>query len=146
MAKLNSPLAKFLGIVVAVLGITVFTSWTTQKNIQDTMSNYAKYQFSQSVEAVLKQEGGVMDQLADIKIIAVQGRDISIQNRKDAHSDWVSAIQKYYKRMKNGQINLVTKENINMAKEHWQKMGEDEKDALLTSQYNYIIDHYDEAK
>lgn len=53
--------------------------------MQDSISQYAEYQFAQSVETVLNQKGGVMEQLSEIKTVAVEGRDISVQNRKDAH-------------------------------------------------------------
>jgi hypothetical protein len=141
----NKTVTTVCAIVAAGL-MFIFGSWMTSKTLEENLDGYKNYTIDQVVSNVLEKEGGVIDQLKEIKDIAIEGRDISIQTRDAAHDDWIIDIQKYYKRLKNEKLDQVSRENIELAKNHWGKMSESEKNSLLTNQYNYILSRYDDVE
>jgi hypothetical protein len=140
MAKLNSPLAKFIGIVIAVLFITVFSSWTTQKNIQDTMGDYAKYQFAQSVETVLKQPDGVMDQLAEIKTIATDAKNGVETSNAQMYQGWVIDINKYYTQITTNHYESITKDHLTKVSNYWSNMPDKYKTPEVIEHEKYVVE------
>jgi len=140
MAKLNSPLAKFIGIVIAVFFITVFSSWTTQKNIQDTMGDYAKYQFSQSVETVLKQPDGVMDQLAEIKTIATDAKNGVETSNSQMYQGWVIDINKYYTQITTNHYESITKDHLTKVSNYWSNMPDKYKTPEVIEHEKYVVE------
>ena len=148
VAALKSKVAKVIYVLVMVLAITIFSSWTTQKTMQNSLSDYAKYQFSESVESVLEQPGGVMDQLTEIKGIASDAK-IGVETQSiDSYYDTISDIQKFYKRAQSGEIGItaITKENLDKVSRHWAKIPNEYKTDPVKTQYNYIMSFYDRVK
>lgn len=148
MTVLKSPWTKIGATVLLVFAVLLFGSWTTQKSMEGQISSFAQYQFSQSVETVLKKDGGVMDQLADIKSIATDAKNGVETQSIDSYYDTISDIQKFYKRAKAGEtgITAITKENLDKVSRHWAKMPDEYKTDIVKTQYNYIMSLYDKVK
>lgn len=139
MAFLKSPATKVGGVCVVFLLISLFSSWATQKTIAASMSDYAKFQFSASVESVLKQKDGVMDQLASIKDIATDAKSGVDTINNQNYEAWIVDINKYYTQITTGHDESMTSAHQTKISNYWKYLPASYKTDLLTAHYNFVF-------
>jgi len=134
MAKLNSPLAKFLGVILAVLGIAVYSSWTTKKNITDSIQDYSRYAFKESVIAAIN-ETGLPEQSKEnnqmLKILV-----------EDNYQETIKQVNKDYEKIGKGDLGDLTKTNLDRLATTWKQLPDEYKTDTLKTKYDYVMSFY----
>lgn len=139
MAMLKSTTFKLICVCVAVLCISMFASWTTQQNMQDVMSSYAKYQFSESVNAVLNQQGGVMDSIKDVKSIAENTNAEVLKSNSAMYQDWLNDIDKYYGWCDGAHDTMLSSGYAKKMSNYWSNLPDSYKTDIIKAHYNYAF-------
>lgn len=141
MAALKSTVAKLIYAFVAIFLSAVFGSWTTQRNIQDTMSDYARYQFSESVNSVLNQDGGVIDQIKAIKIITEDTKNEVFKSNAAMYQDWINDINKYYKWCDGKHDPILSSGYAAKMSNYWKNIPDEYKTDIVKAHYDYAFNY-----
>jgi hypothetical protein len=139
MAMLKSTTAKIIYVCAAILCISLFSSWTTQKNMQDVMSSYAKYQFAESVNSVLNQQGGVMDSIKDVKSIAENTNAEVMKSNSAMYQDWINDIDKYYAWCDGGHDSMLSAGYAKKMSNYWSNLPDIYKTDIVKAHYDYAF-------
>jgi len=141
MAALKSTAAKIIYVIAGILFISIFSSWTTQKNIQSTMSDYANYQFAESVNSVLNKTGGVIDQIHDVKKISEETQCEVMKSNSAMYADWCNDINKYYAWCDGNHNEMLSAGYAVKMSNYWVNLPDSYKTDIIKTHYNYAFDY-----
>jgi hypothetical protein len=141
MAILKSTTAKLIYLFAAIFCATMFGSWTTQKNIQDTMSSYAKYQFSESVNTVLNQPGGISSQIQEVKTISENTNAEVLKSNSAMYQDWLNDIDKYYAWCDGKHDSMLSLGYVKKMSNYWDNLPDKYKTDIVKAHYEYAFSY-----
>lgn len=145
MAILHNKATKItlsiVGSFVAGLMVFMLGSWSANQTLKQNLDGYKNFTISQVISNELNKDGGVNQQLKDIKDI-VTGIQTTQSKKDDAdYQDWVADIDKYYGWSDGNHDTLLSSGYLSKMSIHWGALPEKYKTDIIKMHYNYAFDY-----
>lgn len=141
---LLSPVAKALALVIMFFITIILTSATTQRSASEQLSDYAKYQFKQSIREVLSEDVIPKIEKQGEAIARLEVTTSSLVS--GTYDTYVKDIMKYYEKYKKGDVGDFTKTNFDAMAGWWMVLPESRKTDALAMKYKALMDYYPNLK
>lgn len=139
MAALKSKAAIAVYSVVILMGTFLFGSWATNQTLKQNLDGYKNYTISQVIGNELNKDGGVNQQLTEIKgmLVTMQTR----QDKKDAadYKTWIADINKYYNWCDGKNDKMLSSGYLEKMSIYWGTLPDEYKTDIIKAHYDYAF-------
>ena len=144
MSILHNKITKIVSGCVVIIFVFWFGSWTTNQTLKQNLNGYKNYTISQIISNELDKEGGVNQQLKDIKDIVIDTKKSVDSSNTVNYSLYIADITKYYHWAKAGEVNKLSSDfNVKMSI-YWAALPENKKTDIVKQYYTYAFNYISE--
>jgi len=141
MNKLTSRPAKIIYGCIAAFAMFLFGSWTTNQTLEQNLRGYKNYTVDQVITNVLNKEGGIADQIQEVKKIVLDTQKSMDAANAAMYQGWVIDINKYYTQITTGHYESITKDHLTKVSNYWSNLPEKYKTDVETAAHEkYVVD------
>lgn len=139
MGMLKSKGAKVISAFACLLVMFMVGSWTTNQTLKQNFDGYKNYTIDEVVTNVLNKEGGVNEQLIEIKnIVTTTNSNVELTNEQ-MYQSWVIDINKYYTMITTGKAGNLTKDCLTKVSNYWDSLPDKYKTVEVVEHEKYVV-------